>query len=99
MKSRHIPVLAVTALLALGTAVTSAQTPQQTRMKQCNMDASAKHLMGSDRQEFMRACLSGKHMMLNRQQQRMSDCNARAKAKGLSGGLRKSFMSSCLRQG
>lgn len=99
MKYRHIPVLAVAAVLALGTAVTSAQTTQQMRMKQCNMDASAKNLMGSSRQAFMRACLSGKHTMINRQQQRMRDCNAQAKLKGLSGARRKSFMSSCLRRG
>ena len=98
VKYRHIPILAVAALLALGTAVTSAQTPQQMRMKQCNMDASAQHLMGSRRQAFMRACLSGKHM-INRQQQRMRDCNAQAKVKGLSGGRRKTFMSNCLRHG
>lgn len=99
MRYRHIPALAVAALLALGTAVTNAQTPQQMRMKQCNFDASAKHLMGSSRQAFMRACLAGRHTMLNRQQQRMRDCNAQARVKGLSGDRRKSFMSSCLRRG
>jgi len=99
MRYRHIPVLTVAVLLALATGVTNAQTPQQMRMRQCNADASARHMMGSSRQAFMRACLSGKRMMINRQQQRMKDCNAQARVKGLSGDRRKAFVSSCLRRG
>lgn len=99
MKYRHISILTVAVLLALGAAVTNAQTPQQMRMRQCNADASAKHLMGSSRQTYMRTCLQGRHAMLNSQQQKMKDCNAQAKVKGLSGAQRKSFMSSCLRRG
>jgi hypothetical protein len=56
-------------------------------------------MMGSSRQAFMRACLSGKRMMINTQQQRMKDCNAQARVKGLSGDRRKAFISSCLRRG
>ena len=98
MSYRHISVLAVTALLALGAAVTSAQSPQA-RMKQCNIEASARHLMGHRRQEFMRTCLKSRHAALTAQQERMRRCNAQAKAKGLSGARRSSFMSSCLRRG
>lgn len=99
MSHRHIPALAIVALLALGTAVASAQTPQQMRMKQCNVEASARHLMGSRRQTYLRTCLQGRHVALTAQQQRMRFCNAQARAKGLGGTRRSSFMSSCLRRG
>lgn len=99
MKYRHISALTVAVLLALGATVTSAQTPQQMRMRQCNVEASARHLMGSRRQAYMRTCLQGRHATLTAQQQKMRFCNAQAKAKGLMGARRSSFMSSCLRRG
>ena len=99
MRYRHVPVLAVAVLLALGTTVTSAQTAQQMRMKQCNVEASARHLMGSRRQAYLRTCLQGRHAALTAQQQRMRFCNAQAKAKALSGSRRTGFLSSCLRRG
>ena len=98
----RIPALAVAALLGLGVvAIAGAQNSQQTLMKQCNMEANAKHLMGSSRQSFMRTCLrspSKRHMALTTQQRRMRDCNAQAKAKGLKGSDHKRFMSGCLRK-
>ena len=101
MSHRRIPALAVAALLGLSVAITgSAQTAQQMRMKQCNVDASAKHLKGHSRQSFMRMCLSGPrggHLALNSQQRRMKDCNAQAKAKGLRGGDQKRYVISCLK--
>ena len=101
MSHLRIPVLIAAALLALGlTATVSAQTAQRTVMKQCNVEANAKHLMGRSRQAFMKSCLSsprGRHLALNSQQRRMKDCNAQAKAKGLRGADQRHYMSSCLK--
>lgn len=102
MSHSRIPALAIAALLALSLSVgASAQSSQQTRlMKQCNVEANARHLMGRDRMSFMQTCLRGprgRHLALNSQQQRMRDCSARAKAKGLKGTEHRRFMSSCLK--
>ena len=101
MSHSRLPALAAAALLTLSLAVTAgAQSNQQTLMKQCNVEANAKHLMGQSRRSFMQTCLSGprgRHLALNAQQRRMRDCSARAKAKGLKGAEHKRFMSSCLR--
>ena len=100
MSHLRMPVLAVGALLALGMTVpASAQTAQQTLMKQCNVEANARHLMGTSRQTFMQSCLSPpgtRHLALNRQQRRMKYCNAQARAKGLRGADQKRYMRSCL---
>ena len=97
----RIPALTVAAILGLGTAVTAgAQNSQQMMMQHCNAEASSRHLMGSDRKDFMRTCLRSptkRHLTLNSQQQRMRSCSAQAKSKGLTGSDRKRFMSSCLR--
>ena len=101
MSHLRTPALAVAALLALAMAGTAgAQTTQQTVMKQCNIEANARHLMGRSRQTFMQSCLRSpgkRHMALNSQQQRMRYCNAQAKAKGLRGTDQKRYVSSCLR--
>lgn len=101
MNHRLIPALALGALLAVGGAVTvSAQGTQQDRMRMCNTDASARHLMGADRRQFMSTCLSKQgreHMTMNRQQRKMKDCSADAKGKGLKGADRKRYMSDCLK--
>lgn len=101
MSHLRIPALALAGLLGIGMSVgASAQNSQQMLMKHCNADASAKHLAGHARQDFMRTCLSSRakrHAPLNSQQRRMSDCSAQAKAKGLRGTDRSHFMSSCLR--
>jgi len=101
MSRLRIPTLAVAALLGLGAAVTAgAQSSQQMLMKQCNVEANAKHLMGRSRQSFMQTCLSSPrrgHLALNSQQRRMKYCNAQARAKGLRGADQKRYMSSCLR--
>jgi hypothetical protein len=101
MNHRLFPALALGALLAVGGAVTvSAQGTQQDRMRLCNTDANARHLMGADRRQFMSTCLSKRgreHMTNNRQQRKMTDCSAKAKAKGLKGAARKHYMSDCLR--
>lgn len=101
MSNLRIPVVAVTALLALGMSLTAtAQNAQQTLMRQCNAEANARHLPGPDRRAFMKDCLRSSprhHMAMTSPQRRMRDCNARAKAKGLTGRDRKRFMSSCLK--
>ena len=40
-------------------AAESKLTPQQQKMKQCNADAKARSLSGSDRKTFMSTCLKG----------------------------------------
>ena len=101
MSHLRIPALAVAALLGLSMTVTvNAQTTRSDVMKVCNVEANARHLMGRDRQTFMRTCLSspgGRHLALNNSQRRMQYCNAQAKANGLMGSDRKRYMNSCLR--
>ena len=101
MSHLRIPVLAVTAVLALGmTHTVSAETAQQTLMRQCNGEANARHLLGRDRRTFMKTCMSSpsrQHLAMTSQQRRMRYCNAQAKVKGLMGIDRKRFMNSCLR--
>lgn len=102
MNLRMIPALALGALLAVGAvAPVSAQGTQQERMKLCNTQANARHLMGADRRQYMSTCLSGRGgrepMGMNSQQRKMKACSAEAKGKGLMGAARKRFMSECLR--
>jgi hypothetical protein len=68
-------------------------TAQQERMKDCNADASAKSLKGTERQAFMKTCLSERK---ESQQAKMKTCNQEASAKSLKGDDRKHFMSTCL---
>lgn len=103
MKHRLVAALAFAALLAaVGRPVTvSAQGTQQERMKQCNTQASARHLMGGERRRFMSTCLSKRargHMAMNTQQRKMKTCSAGAKTRGLKGEARKRYMSDCLRR-
>lgn len=90
-------------------ALAQAQTPQQSRMAQCNKEAVGK--TGDARKAFMKECLAGKTeagkgtaamsasgKKLTPQQEKMSFCSKDAKAKGLKGADRKKFMSECLRK-
>ena len=72
---------------------------QQEKMKTCNADASAKGLKGTDREAYMKTCLSkeGAAHKGNSQQEKMKSCNAEAKTKNLAGDDRKKFMSTCLK--
>jgi hypothetical protein len=101
MNHRLFPALALGALLAVGGAVTvSAQGTQQERMRLCNTDANARHLMGTNRRQFMSTCLShrgAEHRASNSQQRKMKACSAEAKTKGLKGAARRRYMSDCLR--
>jgi hypothetical protein len=71
---------------------------QQEKMKTCNADASAKGLKGTDREAYMKTCLSkeGAAHKGNSQQEKMKSCNANANTKGLKGTERETFMKSCL---
>lgn len=71
---------------------------QQEKMKTCNADASAKGLKGTDRETYMKTCLSkeGSASKGNSQQEKMKTCNADATSKGLKGTDRQTFMKSCL---
>jgi psiF repeat. len=95
-------VLAVSALLVFAGSALAAQpqaqkdlTPQQTRMKTCNTQATGK--TGDDRKAFMSSCLKGEQPAKMTQQDKMKACNADPKAKTLKGDERKAFMSSCLK--
>jgi hypothetical protein len=103
-----------TGLVALGAALTivagqgamaqaPAQNSQQAKMTTCNESATAKSLKGSDREAFMKTCLSKnggaqahEPAKGNSQQQKMTTCNEGATAKGLKGDERKAFMQKCL---
>jgi len=101
MRHLGIPALAVAAVLGLSmTGSTNAQTSRSAVMKECNVQANSRHLMGRDRQSFMKTCLSspgGRQLALNSQQRRMQYCNAQARAKGLMGSDRSRYVSRCLR--
>ncbi|HEX5460902.1 MAG TPA: PsiF family protein [Steroidobacteraceae bacterium] len=101
MRHLRIPALAVLVVLGLGMTVgATAQTSRSAVMKECNVQANSRHLMGRDRQTFMKACLSsprGRQLALNTQQRRMQYCNAQARAKGLMGSDRSRYVSRCLR--
>lgn len=103
MSNRGIAAMILTALFATGAAVAAtAHSPQQERMKQCNVEAKAKSLAGEPRREFMKSCLSTHHeheskAALSRPRERMKACNTDARSKGLKGAERRNFMSACLR--
>jgi hypothetical protein len=74
-----------------------AMTAQQTKMGDCNKQATGKK--GDDRKAFMKTCLSGGTAMAApatpmTQQDKMKKCNA--DATGKKGDDRKTFMKSCL---
>ncbi len=103
MKHPLITALALAALLTAGSGVVTvrAQGTQQERMRLCNSQASARHLMGGDRRRFMSTCLSKRHkghMAMNTQQRKMKVCSAGAKSRELKGAARKRYMSNCLRR-
>lgn len=71
-------------------------TAQQSRMGECNKQATGKK--GDERKAFMSACLSGKPAPAAAKlspQQRMGECNKQATGK--KGDERKAFMSACLK--
>ena len=83
---------------AIAQTSTAHTNSQQEKMKTCNADASAKGLKGSDREAYMKTCLSkeGSASKGNSQQEKMKACNADANTKALKGTDRQTFMKSCL---
>ncbi len=97
----RIALVALVGLLVLAAQPTFSATAQQDKMKSCNTDATSKQLKGTERQDFMKTCLSASGTAakkdLTPQQQKMSDCSKDAAAKSLKGDERKQFMSTCLK--
>ena len=99
-----VTMAAMLAVMAAQGAIAQAPAPaahtnsQQEKMKTCNADASAKGLKGTDRETYMKTCLSkeGSAHKGNSQQEKMKSCNADANTKGLKGTERQTFMKSCL---
>jgi hypothetical protein len=94
--------VAMGAALAVVAGQALAETAQQQKMTTCNADATAKGLKGTDRQTFMKTCLSHEGAAAasaptgNSQQEKMKTCNADATTKGLKGDARQTFMKHCL---
>ncbi len=93
-----LAVMAAEGAIAQTAASTAHTNSQQEKMKTCNADASAKGLKGTDRETYMKTCLSkeGSASKGNSQQEKMKSCNADATSKGLKGTDRQTFMKSCL---
>lgn len=64
----------------------AAQKAQQTKMKDCNAQATGK--TGDERKAFMKQCLSGGHA-------EASGCEAKAAEKKLAGAAKSSFVKKC----
>ncbi len=77
---------------APGMAASGAMTKQQSKMGDCNKQATDKK--GDDRKAFMKTCLSADSGMPMTQQDKMKKCNV--DATGKKGDERKVFMKSCL---
>ena len=76
---------------------------QQSTMKTCNAEATAKGLgegKGDERKAFMKECLSAKPAKAEKAggtpQSKMKSCNKEAGTKKLKSDERKTFMSTCL---
>jgi cytochrome c556 len=86
------------ATLVLGAVLVSpvfAENSQQTKMADCNKQAGDKK--GTDRQAFMKTCLSAKPVAASApmsQQDKMKVCNTQAADK--KGADRQAFMKTCL---
>ena len=93
-----LAVMAGQGAVAQTAASTTHTNSQQEKMRTCNADASAKGLKGTDRETYMKTCLSkeGAAHKGNSQQEKMKSCNADANTKALKGTERQTFMKSCL---
>ena len=104
MRIIGIALATMLATAALGPTTSFAASPkqqaQQQRMKDCNAKADSQGVKGTDRQAFMKTCLSGHDAATAAakptQQDKMKWCNAEATSKSLKGTDRQKFMSSCL---
>ncbi len=79
---------------AIGALAVSAhaQTAQQSKMRECNVEAKDKK--GDERKAHMKSCLSAKKDARATQREKMTSCNANAQGK--TGDMRKAFMKECL---
>ena len=96
MKALMTAVILSCCLTGFAHAADKPITAQQSRMGECNKQATGKK--GDERKAFMSACLSGKAApaaVKLTPQQRMGACNTQATGK--KGDERKAFMSSCLK--
>jgi hypothetical protein len=59
MKKTLTAVLLALSLASYAHATDKAPTPQQEKMKSCNVDATSKGLKGDARKTFMSSCLKG----------------------------------------
>jgi hypothetical protein len=87
------------ALLLAQAPLAQADNSQQDKMTTCNANATSQHLSGTDRQAYMKTCLSSAPpaaAKTNSQQEKMKTCNADATTKGLSGTDRQAYMKTCL---
>jgi hypothetical protein len=104
LMKKLLSLLALGLTLSLGAAHAAdekAATPQQSKMKTCNVDAKAKELKGDERKAFMKSCLSNKPADAapaadgkTAQQSKMKTCNVAAK--DMKGEERKKHMKECL---
>lgn len=81
--------------LSLATMPFAFATPQQDKMKSCNVEANGKK--GDERKAFMKECLSKDAPAAatkTTQQEKMKSCNK--DAAGKKGDERKAFMKECL---
>ncbi len=88
------------------------QLAQQQRMTDCNAEATANRLKGSDRRAFMQSCLSGGSVTATvgsetasapdeariAQKEKKRSCTVDAQAQPLKGDARQQFMRECLAQ-
>jgi psiF repeat len=100
MRSLLVALVTIASIGSAYTATPAADdkklTPQQEKMKSCNIEAGDKK--GDERKAFMSSCLkAGAPAAPMTQQDKMKKCNADASAKSLERDDRKTFMSECLK--
>ena len=94
--------LVFTVVATLSVSSAFAASTQQTKMTNCNAEASAKKLSGDARKSFMSSCLSSASAQSGTMTKTQSSatskaqsCASQADAKKLSGAARTSFVNKC----
>jgi hypothetical protein len=91
----RIITLVAASLFAVGMASNALATPQQDKMKSCNVEAKGKK--GEERKAFMKECLSADKPAANGAAS--ADCEKKAvskEGKPLAGAAKSSFMKKCV---
>lgn len=91
----RIITLVAASLFAIGMASNALATPQQDKMKSCNVEAKGKK--GEERKAFMKECLSADKPAANGAAS--ADCEKKAvskEGKPLAGAAKSSFMKKCV---